>query len=569
MKSESKWRIRILFVFLLIFAGILVAKMYLVQVVHGQEFRDQADRQYTKISSPIYDRGSIFFKSVDGTLVSAATLQSGFTLAIVPKDMKDAESAYEKIGKIIPLDKNIFLARAAKPNDPYEEIATKLSQKAGLAIDDLNIPGVHVYTERWRYYPGDNTASHAIGFVGSNGNSLVGRYGLEKSYENVLARGANNLYINFFAEIFSDLGKTVDDQSSLEGDIVTTIEPTVQNYLEKELTGVQEKYQSEMSGGIIINPQTGEIYAMAIKPDFDPNTFNQQKSPAVFDDKLVDGLYEMGSILKPLTMAAGIDAGVVTASTTYNDLGFVKANGQTIWNYDLKGRGPGTTMQTVLNDSLNTGASFVVSKMGNDIFSNYFKNYGLGTTTGIDLPNEIHGNIRNLNAPRDLEHFTASFGQGISQSPIEITRALSVLANGGYLITPHVVSQIKYSLGFNKDISYPLGQQVIKTSSSQAITKMLVTVVDKALLGGTVMMPNYSIAAKTGTAQISDGKTGYYSDRYLHSFFGYFPAYNPKFLVFLYTVYPKGVAFASHTLTLPFIDISKFLINYYKVPPDR
>jgi cell division protein FtsI/penicillin-binding protein 2 len=229
-------------------------------------------------------------------------------------------------------------------------------------------------------------------------------------------------------------------------------------------------------------------------------------------------------------------------------------------------------MQTVLNDSLNTGVSFVVGKMGNQLFTDYFKKFGLGEETGIDMPNEAPGLIDNLNSPREIEHATASFGQGIAMSPIITVRALSALANGGYLVTPHLVKKIDYTTGLSKNLSYEKGTQVIKPETSQTISKMLVTVVDKALLGGSVKMPNYSIGAKTGTAQIAkEGGGGYYADRYLHSFFGYFPASNPKFIVFFYTLEPKGVGgdFASHTLTMPFIDTTKFLINYYKIPPDR
>ena len=150
-----------------------------------------------------------------------------------------------------------------------------------------------------------------------------------------------------------------------------------------------------------------------------------------------------------------------------------------------------------------------------------------------------------------------------------ITRALSVLANGGTLITPHVTKEIDYLTG--RSVATPIveGARVIQQSTSKEITRMLVSVVDHALLEGKVMQTNYTIAAKTGTAQIADSQGGYYSDRYLHSFFGYFPAYNPRFLVFLYTVYPKGVDYASHTLTQPFIDVVKNLINYYQIPPDR
>ena len=226
-------------------------------------------------------------------------------------------------------------------------------------------------------------------------------------------------------------------------------------------------------------------------------------------------------------------------------------------------------MQAVLDESLNTGAAFVESKLGNQRFADYMYKFGLGTTTGIDLPNEVAGLVTNLKSSRDIEYATASFGQGIAISPITITRALSVLANGGTLVTPHLAERIDYKTGFSSEITYPQGARVISQETSHEISRMLTEVVDTSLLGGTVKMEHYSIAAKTGTAQIAAPTGGYYSDKYLHSFFGYFPSYDPKFLVFLYTVEPQGEPYASHTLTAPFMNIAKYLINSYEVPPDR
>jgi stage V sporulation protein D (sporulation-specific penicillin-binding protein) len=225
----------------------------------------------------------------------------------------------------------------------------------------------------------------------------------------------------------------------------------------------------------------------------------------------------------------------------------------------------------VLNQSLNTGMVFVESKMGHDTFRKYMKSYGIGEKTGIDLPNETSGLISNLDSPRDIEYATAAFGQGIALTPIEAVRAFSVLANGGNLVVPHFVKQIRYEDGLSKTIvPEPTKTGLVSKESTDTITRMLVHVFDTAYAGGAYKFQHYSVATKTGTAQVAkDNGGGYYEDRHMHSFFGYFPAYDPQFIVFMFLKNPKGVNYAAQTLLPPFVDITKFLVTYYNVTPDR
>jgi cell division protein FtsI/penicillin-binding protein 2 len=196
-------------------------------------------------------------------------------------------------------------------------------------------------------------------------------------------------------------------------------------------------------------------------------------------------------------------------------------------------------------------------------------NFGLGEKTLIDLPDEVSGRVINLESRQDIEYATASFGQGIAMSPINITRALASLANGGVLVRPHLVKEFKYD-GFPSRVVYTEEQgKVLSKETSERISRMLVKVVDEALVGGKAKLPQHTVAAKTGTAQIANPTGGYYEDRFLHSFFGYFPAYKPKFLIFMYIVNPKTGRYSSETLTDPFMNITKFLLNYYEIPPDR
>jgi len=561
-------RIRVLSALICLFALLIISKLFSIQIIHGKEFTERADRQYATPTNNMFERGSIFFKSKDNEFVSAASTISGFKVAINPKEISETSLIYEKINSIIPLDRDSFFAKANKKSDPYEEIANRLNKDLADKISALKLPGVSVYREKWRFYPGNELAAHFLGFVGFQGNELSGRTGIERYYNGVLSRNNQDLYVNFFAEVFSDISRTLFDKSNKEGDIITTIEPTVQNDLEKELQDVMKGWRSDAVGGIIINPKDGSIYAMAHLPAYDLNNYSKVKDFSVFSNPIVESVFEFGSSIKALTMAAGLDAGVVSAETTYNDKGFLILNNRQINNFDKKARGI-VSMQEVLNQSLNTGSVFVMQSLGKERFKKYMLSYGVAEKTGIDLPTEISGLVGNLESGKEVEYATASFGQGIAFTPIEAVRAFSVLANGGYLITPHLVSEIDYTDGLKSKTKISPGQRVLSEKSAEEITKMLVTVVDKALLGGTVKQEHYSFAAKTGTAQMSSPDGGYYEDRYLHSFFGYFPAYNPKFLILLYNINPKGAQYASHTLTEPFINLVKFLIDYYNVAPDR
>jgi cell division protein FtsI/penicillin-binding protein 2 len=359
-----------------------------------------------------------------------------------------------------------------------------------------------------------------------------------------------------------------DRGEAQEGDVITALEPTVQLRLEQELSRYQAAWHPKVAGGIVMDPQDGRILAMGVLPSFDLNDFSHA-DPSRFKNPLVENVYELGSIMKPITVAAGLDSGVITAETTYYDKGYAVYDGSRINNFDLKGRGT-VPMQEVLNQSLNTGAAHVALSIGTKKFAQYLDAFGITQESGIDLPGEAVPLTANLESPRSIEYATASFGQGLALSPIAMTRALAVLGNGGVLITPHIATEIRYPSGVRKPLGWSPRERVISEEASEEITRMLVKVVDEALRDGTKNIPGYSVAAKTGTAQIArEGARGYYDDRFLHSFFGYFPAYDARFLIFLFAVEPQGARYASETLTDPFFDMTKFLITYYDIPPDR
>lgn len=570
MNGSQRVRIRVVSIGITAAAFLLGAALYTTQIVKGGSYAAKADKQYSRPTATLFDRGSIYFKDKDGSKISAATLERGWLVFINPKIIENSDQVYEAVSQFLQMDKNAFTKAAGKSDDPYEVVARRISDEKASSIRELNIAGLGVAPEFWRSYPGGAMAAHALGIVGESASSAVvdGKYGLERSYENILGRNADDADEDLFAQLFSGIRDSVLGGNK-RGDIVTTINPTVEGYLEKILNDTEKTWKPDEIGGIVLDPKTGAVLAAAALPSFDPNETSKTKDIKIFSNPIVESVYEMGSIMKPLTVVTGIDSGAIGANWKYDDTDCLTLDKKKICNHDRKAHGP-TDTQTVLAKSLNVGAATIALRIGSTTMISYLSKYGLDKKTGIDLPNETTSLLGDLETGRDIEIATAAYGQGIAVSPIAMTRALAVLANGGYLVKPEMVARIEYDDGSIENIETERSGPVVSKRTTDAVTKMLVEVVDTALKGGKIKMERYSIAAKTGTAQVPDPKNGgYYSDRYLHSFFGYFPAYDPKFLVFLYQVHPKGAEFASETLTDPFANIAKFLINYYNVPPDR
>lgn len=566
MVSNFSKRIKIVGFLVSFVAFLVIARLFQVQVINSSYYQGKGENSYSSKISAI-DRGSIYFKEKEGNLVGGAVMKTGYILAIKPDLVIDPEILYSKLDPFIEMEKEEFIQKAGKKGDPYEEIENRLTLEEVTKIKALEEKSLVTTTESWRFYPGSTLASQVLGIVAFKGNDLGGRYGIERSYEDVLRGKKEKIAVNIFAELFSGLSGDRDDD---RGDLVTTIEPTVESHLENSLSNIKNKWGARTVGGIIMDPKTGEIIAMASTPSFDANNFKDIESVSVLSNPSVERVYEFGSVVKPLIMAAALDRGVVTPETTYFDSGFVQVEDKVINNFDKKGRGL-VSMQDVLNQSLNTGMVFVYNRLGKDNMRDYLTKYGMRDKTGIDLPGEVKPLTSNLESPRNLEYANASFGQGIAMTPINLISALSVLANGGYRVTPHVGYEIQYEDG-RKERLFEEEEKKEKVLSDQAlldIRDMLITVVDEGYSQYHLSLSDYAVAAKTGTGQIarSDGK-GYVEGENMHTLFGFFPAYDPQFIMLFYAEAPNA-RYAIESLSSEFFDIIKFMVSYYDIPPDR
>lgn len=550
-------------------AGAIGGRFFSLQILRHDVYADLARRQqqYTVSLEPA--RGTIYMRDdKTGKLVRVATTQSGYTLYIDNRTFphERADDIFTVLNAITSLDRDRYNAILQKKDDPYEILKPRLTYEDGELVSALAISGIGLVPHAWRFYPGDTLASHVIGFVSHAAESPTGQYGVEKYYEDEL-RGVTESFLQErdARGLLIALGEQFRAPSYEGQDIIMTIEPSVQRAAEEELRGLIERWRAVQGGIIIVEPKTGKIKALAAYPLFNPNEYFTERNFNVFLNPFVEKIFELGSVFKPITMAAAIDAGAVTPETTYIDQGEVRIGSAVIKNFDGKARGK-QTMTQVLQESLNTGAVFTMQRLGTERFRDYFYRFGFGEKLGIDLPGEVAGDINNLQSTREVEFATASFGQGIAVTPLRLTMALSSLANGGMLMQPYVRETLSDEISRQPTRI----RQVISLDTSRTISRMLVEVVDTTLAGGTAKKPGYSIAAKTGTAQIPrhDGR-GYEETEFLHAFFGYFPAYDARFLIFIFLERPQGVRYASQSLTESFRSLTDFLINYYTIPPDR
>lgn len=497
-----------------------------------------------------------------------------------------------------------YLSKLIKPDDPYESIRKKVSTEKLLDLyaallstegpvvnasdlelkqgkiykkgDDSQIyyelRGIAYSLQKYRYYPDGNVGSHLTGFVNLDNQ---GNYGLESYFNEELIGQKGFLKGDKAAGSGAVVAGNREYSKAVNGSsIVLSIDRVVQIKVCQMLNEAQKKYNFQSGTVIIVEPKTGAIIAMCSWPSFDPNDYQSVDEQKIFDNPAVSYQYEPGSVFKTITMAAAIDQGKVSPQTTYQDKGQTMINGwpKPIKNSDFETAGGHGTVDMigVLEKSLNLGAIFSMETIGSKKFSEYVDNFGFGEKTGIELGAESSGNIKNLGRDkiREIDAATASFGQGIAVTPLQMVMSYAAIANGGILMKPYLVKEIIDADG-NKTALIPKPvRRVISQSTSDTVRAMLVKVVDNghSKLAG---VKGYYVGAKTGTAQIPAGNGGYLENQYIHTLVGMAPADNPRFAMLVKLDRPEGIKFAESTAAPLFGDIAKFLLKYYQIPKQR
>ncbi|HAR99695.1 MAG: Peptidoglycan glycosyltransferase [Candidatus Moranbacteria bacterium GW2011_GWC2_37_73] len=565
--SEKNWRINGLVFFILFFAAAILGKLYILQVARHSVYVAIAENQHNSKTKLQAMRGEIFLQDENEPYPVAVNRELQMAYA-VPREMKELESATENLSSILSLDKNMLKDKLDSPEDMFEILKHKLSEDEVQKIRDAKIAGIYLIGENFRYYPAGELAAQTVGFVGSNGELQKGMYGLEAAFQERLEgiSGSRSQEGDARGRWIPVSDREVQEAQN-GGDLILTINHTVQFEVEKILKETMEKFSADKATAVVMDPKTGKILALANQPSFNPNDFSSTEDISRFVNPAVSEPYESGSVFKAFTEAIGIDDGKINADTTYVDTGVVVEAGYEIHNSDMKANGV-QTMTEVLEKSLNTGVIYIEKLVGNKNFADYVERFGFGQKTGIELPGEVPGNTRNLLNPKTtINFFTASFGQGISVTPIQLAAAFGALANKGTLMKPQIIDEIRYSDGRSEKIEPKEVRQVVTENSAEQVSKMLRSVVVNGH-GKQADVPGYLVGGKTGTAQVAkSGSKGYEEGMNIGSFAGYAPTNDARFVVLVKIVNPKGVQWAETSAAPAFGKIMKFLLEYYKVKP--
>jgi len=488
-----------------------------------------------------------------------------YSLWASPKEVRnnnDVSRISSQLAPVLGMTRD-EIAEPLLSDRPYVLLANRVPHQIWRSIDSsesLNMLGFNWEIEPKRMYPEGPLGAHVLGFVNAGHE---GYYGVEGFYDQQLVSKTPHRISSAEDDPTSALYQPLEIQTGHK--LVLTIDRTIEYAIEKELIRALKTYKAHSGTIIVMTPRTGAILAMASYPTFDANHFMDTPQER-FASPAISKQHEPGSVFKVVTIAAGIDSGAITPRTMFNDTGDLEVGGRPIYNWD-RGRHGMVDMTEVLGKSLNTGAAHVSMILGKNRFYTYIRRFGFGSLTDVDMAGEIGGKVK---LPGDSEWHesdlgTNAFGQGIAVTPLQMLNAVAAVANRGQLMRPYVVSQIIDGEQV-VDVEPAVVRRAISSSTAEQVTAMMVQAVDREI--SEAYMPGYTVAGKTGTAEIPT-LGGYKSDETIASFVGYAPAYDPKFVVLVKIDRPHTSPWGSKVAAPVFRRIAQFLFNYMDIPPDR
>ena len=560
----KNWRLCIVFAAVLLFAGLIIARLVFLQVINGELYLALAKGQQEIFSSVSGFRGEIFLYDKDNLVLAAGNKSTRYCY-LSPKFIKDDELVAEKLSSILGLDEKELLKNLQGNSSSFLLLKRDISDLETRQIQELNLDYVYIGEEMVRFYPNNTLASDVLGFVNQEG---IGQYGVEGYWDDFLKGREAWQKIEY-----GPFGKFLQGESALSAkgnDLVLTIDRNIQLKAEELLTKFSKDFKYQGGQIIVADPKTGKILAMADYPFFDPNNYKQYDKMGVFQNKAIQAVYEPGSVFKGITMAAALNEGKITPETTYIDHGYVKVSDKVINNYEHRAWGK-RTMTEVLEKSINTGAVFAQSQLSNKVFLDYLERFGAFKKTNIGLQGEVYSENKEFKKGWAVNFATAAFGQGIEMTPLQLVRAYCAIANKGAMPNLYLAEGTREDdkiVPFEREES---ASQVISQDTASDLVKMLVSVSENGY-SKPAQVDGYYIAGKTGTSQISYSALGInksgYSDETWQSFIGFAPAFDPKFVILIKLDDPVTRS-ANESATLVFKEMAQYILDYYQVPPEK
>ena len=543
-KIDKRIKVFMLFLFLAFF--LIILKVFYVQIFDYKKLSSLANDLWSRDLPVEANRGRI----LDRNGVVLADNLTTTSLVVVPNQIKDKKKVASSLSEILGVSYDEMYAHVSKKTsiERVHPEGRRLSYETAEKISNLNLDGVYLVKESKRNYPYGTLLSHVLGYVGIDNQGLSG---LELQYDKYLTGESGA--IKYFSDAKGnklDLADVyLEPQDGM--DIQLTIDINIQQSLERELDNVVDMFSPDMALALVMNPNTGEIYGMSSRPNFDPNHYQDYSTEVLSRNLPIWATYEPGSTQKIITTSAAVEEGVVDLDNDhFYDGGKVRVDTAVIKCWKAGGHGAQTFME-VLQNSCNPGFVKMGQLLGKETLFSYLDKFGFGSKTGVDLSGEGKGIIFPLTSVGNIELATTAFGQGISVTPIQQVTAVSAVVNGGNLYTPYIVKNIleKESGNVIKESNKKLVGRVISEETSKIMRRALENVV--ALGGGrSAYIDGYRIGGKTGTAQkVENGQ--YLVNNYIMSFMAVVPANAPEAVLYLAIDNPKHTAMLSSYTTTP------------------
>lgn len=553
---------------------VLSIRVGYIMLFKAEEYQNMAYEQQTRDRLIAPKRGSILDRNGNGIAVT----ESVSAVSVIHAQIENEEETAKALSEILELDYEDVL-EDVKENVALKRIKSKVDNETAAEIRELNLPGVMIDEDVERTYPYYTLAASVIGFVGKDNQGIIG---LESKYEEYLKGEPGKIMT-----LTDSRGRRVSDAEErvepVNGEnLVISIDVVIQQYAEQEIAAAVEAKNAKSGVIIVMNPQNGEIYAMANYPTFDlnePFTINDEELAAMWDtftaeeqneylnqmwrNKAINDTYEPGSTFKIVTASTGLEEGVITPESTFNCTGSMVVGGRTIkcWRYP-RTHGTQTFAEGVRN-SCNPVFMAVAERIGADTFYDYMIKFGFAEKTGIDLNGEAVGILHKKDDIGPVELATMSFGQTFQITPIQLLRAAAAVVNGGKLITPHFAIKTVDDNGFTVNtFEWPEGERVISEETSATMREILESVVAEGT-GNKAQVEGYRIGGKTATSQ----KLPRGSGKYIASFMAFAPADDPQVMALVLIDEPEGVYYGGTvagpvmrdllTNILPYLNIEK------------